>query len=497
MTTSSASTSRSSRSPARGIAMPSAAYSGSYQPAPSPTSRRPPLTQSSVASALASTAAGRSASSSTSVPSRTRGTARASAASVTIGSKHPSLPADPPYFARSRKRWSESQTESAPPRSAETRVLDDRLEPQGPLPRHRVVVLRQREPDLHPRRRHRARLPMSRRGGSALPARDRVRRLRAARTASRRAGVRRERFRRTRHGRAPRARPPRAARRSSTCTPMPTTTDRCSPWPGPVAATPPTAYDHSRRPWPSSARSSVTSASTRASALWTSCRSWPSTRPTIERTRAIEEARDFARLVGSANSRCRCSCTTTPTPTGAISRARARPAFASAQPDFGPALPHPRLGATAVGARRPLVACNCVLSDRDVVVARPDRARDTRAVGRAAGVRALGLRLGRSRARSGVDEPGRARPNRDRGRVLAASVSSPAGTEPTSRASSWSGSSRSATSIGAPTSSSGGATSTPARPSRPGSATVPVGGRATLAARFRSGDFRFGNRRNR
>ena len=43
----------------------------------------------------------------------------------------------------------------------EARVLDDRLEPQRPLPRHRVVVLRQREPDLHARRRHRARLPMS------------------------------------------------------------------------------------------------------------------------------------------------------------------------------------------------------------------------------------------------------------------------------------------------------------------------------------------------
>ena len=39
--------------------MPIAAYSGSYQPAPIPTSSRPPLTRSSVANALASTAAGR------------------------------------------------------------------------------------------------------------------------------------------------------------------------------------------------------------------------------------------------------------------------------------------------------------------------------------------------------------------------------------------------------------------------------------------------------
>ena len=74
--------------------------------------------RSSVASALASTDAGRSASQSTSVPSRTSGhgarergqrddrlEARLAARSV------------PPYFAMSRKRWSDSQTESKPERA--------------------------------------------------------------------------------------------------------------------------------------------------------------------------------------------------------------------------------------------------------------------------------------------------------------------------------------------------------------------------------------------
>ena len=41
-----------------------------------------------------------------------RAHAAASAASVTIGSKHASRSGAPPYFARSRNRWSESQTES-------------------------------------------------------------------------------------------------------------------------------------------------------------------------------------------------------------------------------------------------------------------------------------------------------------------------------------------------------------------------------------------------
>ncbi len=67
--------------------------------------------------------------------------------------------------------------------------------------------------------------------------------------------------------------------------------------------------------------------------------------------------------------------------------------FRSRNPDFGPAEPHKRLGATAVGARRPLVACNCVLISRDVSVARRI-ARDMReSSGGLRGVRALGFYL--------------------------------------------------------------------------------------------------------
>lgn len=67
--------------------------------------------------------------------------------------------------------------------------------------------------------------------------------------------------------------------------------------------------------------------------------------------------------------------------------------FKSRTPDFGPAEPHPRLGATAVGARRPLVAINCVLVSRDIAdarkIARSMRERD----GGMRGVRALGFYL--------------------------------------------------------------------------------------------------------
>jgi len=68
-------------------------------------------------------------------------------------------------------------------------------------------------------------------------------------------------------------------------------------------------------------------------------------------------------------------------------------AFGKRAPDLGPAIPHPELGAVAVGARPPLVAVNCWLDTDDVLVAR----RIARAVrerdGGLPGVRALGLEL--------------------------------------------------------------------------------------------------------
>ncbi|GIU85536.1 MAG: glutamate formiminotransferase [Acidimicrobiia bacterium] len=70
-----------------------------------------------------------------------------------------------------------------------------------------------------------------------------------------------------------------------------------------------------------------------------------------------------------------------------------RHAFRSRAPDFGPAAPHPRLGATAVGARAPLVAVNLLLVTRDVVVARRIARRMRERDGGLPGVRALGFLL--------------------------------------------------------------------------------------------------------
>ena len=70
-----------------------------------------------------------------------------------------------------------------------------------------------------------------------------------------------------------------------------------------------------------------------------------------------------------------------------------REAFAAREPDIGPDRPHPHLGATAVGARPPLVAVNCVLETADVTVATRIAASVRSRDGGLAGVRALGFRL--------------------------------------------------------------------------------------------------------
>lgn len=70
-----------------------------------------------------------------------------------------------------------------------------------------------------------------------------------------------------------------------------------------------------------------------------------------------------------------------------------RTAFESLAPDRGPGLPDPRWGATAVGARPPMIAVNVELNTNDLrlaqAIARRVRERD----GGLAGVRALGLAL--------------------------------------------------------------------------------------------------------
>ncbi|MFN8026532.1 MAG: glutamate formiminotransferase [Acidimicrobiia bacterium] len=68
-------------------------------------------------------------------------------------------------------------------------------------------------------------------------------------------------------------------------------------------------------------------------------------------------------------------------------------AFREFAPDAGPATPHPRMGAVAVGARPPMIAVNCELATDDLAVAKriahAVRERD----GGLPGVRALGFPL--------------------------------------------------------------------------------------------------------
>ncbi len=84
-------------------------------------------------------------------------------------------------------------------------------------------------------------------------------------------------------------------------------------------------------------------------------------------------------------------------PTGATLPAVRRDAFRTIPPDLGPPSPHPTLGATAVGARTPLVAVNCHLDVGDLDVAKRIASAAREAGGGLPGVRALGLSLASAR----------------------------------------------------------------------------------------------------
>ncbi len=82
----------------------------------------------------------------------------------------------------------------------------------------------------------------------------------------------------------------------------------------------------------------------------------------------------------------------------AIAEARTLPtirrdAFATLAPDRGPSVPDPKWGATAVGAREPMIAVNVELETDDVKLARDIAQRVRERDGGLAGVRALGLAL--------------------------------------------------------------------------------------------------------
>jgi glutamate formiminotransferase / 5-formyltetrahydrofolate cyclo-ligase len=77
------------------------------------------------------------------------------------------------------------------------------------------------------------------------------------------------------------------------------------------------------------------------------------------------------------------------------------------RPDFGPAVPHPRGGATLVTARPPLAAFNVELEGADLDAARVVAAELREAGGGLPGVRAIGLMLssGRAQVSTNVHDP--------------------------------------------------------------------------------------------
>jgi glutamate formiminotransferase len=111
-----------------------------------------------------------------------------------------------------------------------------------------------------------------------------------------------------------------------------------------------------------------------------------------ERALAVHAAREFARWV-SATFDVPAFLYGEADPEGRSLPAVRREAFGEHRPDFGPAEPHPKLGATAVGARPPLVAVNCVLDGDDVELARRIAQEVRERDGGLPGVRALRFEL--------------------------------------------------------------------------------------------------------
>ena len=163
-------------------------------------------------------------------------------------------------------------------------------------------------------------------------------------------------------------------------------------------------------------QSTATTEYIRFSAHSTSCRSSRSPAPRPSVTRRAGRARVRA-MVGRdpwrAGLPVRRRRPRRPRSPGTSVATRSEPAH----PTSVPTHPHPTLGATAVGARKPLVAINLLLTTDDVTVARRIARADPRTGRRTAGrARArIDARIGRPPA--GVDEPRRPRPHRDRGRL--------------------------------------------------------------------------------
>jgi glutamate formiminotransferase len=113
---------------------------------------------------------------------------------------------------------------------------------------------------------------------------------------------------------------------------------------------------------------------------------------TSERTQAADAARDFGRWWAESHAVPVFFYDDADTEGRDLPDIRRR-GFTTRRPDLGPDAPHPTLGATAVGARKPLVAINLVLATPDLAVARRIAREVRQRDGGLPGVRALGLML--------------------------------------------------------------------------------------------------------
>ncbi len=113
---------------------------------------------------------------------------------------------------------------------------------------------------------------------------------------------------------------------------------------------------------------------------------------TVDRQIAIDAAHSFARWWSEAYG-VPCFMYDDADPEGRDLPSVRRTAFKHRRPDYGPSLAHHTLGATAVGARKPLIAVNCVLASAETDVANRIARQVRESTGGLPGVRALAFRL--------------------------------------------------------------------------------------------------------
>lgn len=111
-----------------------------------------------------------------------------------------------------------------------------------------------------------------------------------------------------------------------------------------------------------------------------------------ERQLAVDAAHSFARWWSQAYE-VPCFLYDDADPEGRDLPSVRRSAFKSRRPDYGPSLVHHTLGATAVGARKPLIAVNCMLITAEAPLANQIVRRTRESSGGLPGVRALAFYL--------------------------------------------------------------------------------------------------------